>query len=279
MSNPVRRMQATISPIVETYSRLAKTYDDDLNQQSCWGLAAEKALASLSIRDDCQLVVDVGCGTGRALWRLARNSRPGIQFIGIDPAKNMCARATERTKRNCNIKILDGGFEKIPLESWSVDYMYSIFAFHWTTDLEASVKEISRVLKPTAEMDLFFIGRNNGREFIQRTSPIFLKYMGPALLLDSARMRKQLKKEEAFNLFAATLSPERLSVEESYETYYDSLEGHWGWWVRIEGQFIGIPSGKREACNREVRDALLTLAGEKGIPYTIHRLHVILRRG
>jgi len=30
-------MQATISPIVETYSRLAKTYDDDLNQQSCWG--------------------------------------------------------------------------------------------------------------------------------------------------------------------------------------------------------------------------------------------------
>ena len=53
-------MQATVSPIVETYSRLAKTYDDDLNQQSCWGLAAEKALASLVIRDDYQLVVDVG---------------------------------------------------------------------------------------------------------------------------------------------------------------------------------------------------------------------------
>ena len=157
--------------------------------------------------------------------------------------------------------------------------MYSIFAFHWTTDLEATVKEISRVLKPTAEMDLFFIGRNNGREFIQRTSPIFLKYMGPALLLDSARMRKQLKKEEAFRLFAEMLPPERLSVEESYETYYDSLDGHWGWWVRIEGQFIGIPADKREACNREVRDALLSLAGEKGIPYTIHRLHVTFRRG
>jgi hypothetical protein len=103
--------------------------------------------------------------------------------------------------------------------------------------------------------------------------------MGPALFLDSARMRKQLKKEEAFQLFAATLPPERLSVEESYETYYDSLEGHWGWWVRIEGQIIGIPADKREACNCEVRDALLSLAGEKGIPYTIHRLHVILRRG
>ena len=271
-------MQATINPIVETYSRLATTYDNDLNQQSCWGLAAEKALSSLLIKDDYDLIVDVGCGTGRALARLAGNSRPGIEFIGLDPAENMRARAVERTGRNRNIKILDGSFENIPLESCSVDYMYSIFAFHWTTDLEASVKEISRVLKPTAEMDLFFIGRNNGREWIQRTSPIFLKYMGPALLLDSARMRKQLKKEEAVQLFATTFSAERLSVEESYETYYDTLEGHWGWWVRIEGQFIGIPPDKREGCNREVRQALLSLAGEKGIPYTIHRLHVMLRR-
>jgi ubiquinone/menaquinone biosynthesis C-methylase UbiE len=272
-------MQATINPIIEAYSRLAKTYDDEENQQSCWGLASEKALASLIIRDDYQLVLDVGCGTGRALSRLACNSRTGIQFIGIEPAKNMRGRAIERTKQNRNIKILDGSFEKIPLESGSVDYMYSIFAFHWTTDLETSVKEISRVLKPTAEMDLFFIGRNNGREFIQRTSPIFLKYMGPALFLDSARMRKQLKKEEAFQLFATTLPQERLSVEESYESYDDSLEGHWGWWVRIEGQFVRIPPDKREACNREVRDALFSLAGERGIPYTIHRLHVMLRRG
>ena len=272
-------MQGTINPIIETYSQLAKTYDDDSNQHSCWGLAAERALTSLTIRNDYELVLDVGCGTGRALSRLACISRPSIEFIGIDPAKNMRSRATERTQRNRNIKILDGSFENIPLESCSVDYMYSIFAFHWTTDLNASVKEIARVLKPTAEMDLFFIGRNNGREFIQRTSPIFLKYMGPALLLDSARMRKQLKKEEAFQLFAATLPRERLLVEESYETYYDSLEGHWGWWVRIEGQFIGIPADKREACNREVRKALLSLAGERGIPYTIHRLHVMLRRG
>jgi hypothetical protein len=27
-------------------------------------------------------------------------------------------------------------------------------------------------------MDLFFIGRSNGREFIEQTTPIFLKYLG-----------------------------------------------------------------------------------------------------
>jgi len=121
-------MQATVNPIIETYSRLAKTYDDDLNQKSCWGRAAEKALASLIIKDDYQLVLDVGCGTGRALWHLACNSRPGIEFIGIDPAKNMRGRAIERTKQNHNIKILDGSFEKIPLEARSIDYICIAFS-------------------------------------------------------------------------------------------------------------------------------------------------------
>jgi len=68
-----------------------------------------------------------------------------------------------------------------------------------------------------------------------------------------------------------------LTTEESYETYYDSLEGHWGWWVRIEGQLVSIPPNKRAACDREVQRALAGLVEEKGIPYTIHCLHVKLR--
>ena len=61
-------------------------------------------------------------------------------------------------------------------------------------------------------------------------------------------MRKQLKKEEAFQLSAATLLQERLSIEESYETYYDSLEGHWGWWVRIEDSLYEfLPTSEKPA--------------------------------
>jgi hypothetical protein len=127
-------------------------------------------------------------------------------------------------------------------------------------------------------MDLFFIGRNNGREVIQKTTPIFLKYMGPALLLDSARMRKQLKKDEAYELFANAFPSSLVSVEESYDTYYDTLEGHWGWWVRIEGHFLQLPSEKTRECYQELGDALLSLAGDQGIPYVIHQLHVRLRR-
>ncbi len=267
------------NPIVETYSRLAEHYDDDPNLHSCWGQAADKALGSIQLKDDYRLILDVGCGTGRALTWLASRARSRVQFVGIDPAESMRNLALRRVQPFRNVQIWDGSFEHIPLETGSVDYLFSIFAFHWTTDPDAAVREVRRVLKPGAEIDLFFIGRDNGREFIQKTTPIFLKYMGPALLLESARMRKQLTKEAAHQLFAKAFSAPELSIDESYQTYYDTLEGHWGWWVRIEGHFMQIPAARKKECDREVKNALQDLVERQGIPYTIHQLHVRLRRG
>jgi len=273
----VYKMPDNASPIIEKYSELASEYDDDLNLQSCWERAADKALNSMDIKEKYRLVLDVGCGTGKALSYLASKTRHDVQFIGIDPATNMRKRAAELGKKYPNVKIMDGCFEKMPMHSKTVDYLYSILAFHWTTDLEQSVHEISRVLKTTGEFDLFFVGRNNGREFIRKTTPIFLKYMGPALLLESAGKRKQLTKDAAYQLFSKKFSKPRLAVEESFETYYDDLKTHWSWWVRIEGHFAGIPTEKRKECDQEAKNAILTLATEKGIPYTVHLLHIKLR--
>ena len=267
-----------VNPIVETYSRLAREYDEDANFLSCWGRASERALGMIRLRDDYKLVVDMGCGTGRAIHALASAAPAHTEFIGIDPAENMCRIAAEKTAERKSVQIRQGGFEKIPLETGSVDYLCSILAFHWVTDLAASVSELARVLKPDGEMDLFFVGRDNGREFIRKTSAIFLKYMGPALLLDSARLRKQLTREAAVELFSKAFQPPRLSVEESFTTYYDTLDGHWSWWVRVEGHFVKIPADKKAQCDHDVREALQSLAEPRGIPYTIHELHVKLRR-
>jgi ubiquinone/menaquinone biosynthesis C-methylase UbiE len=262
------------NPVVETYSRLAAEYDNESNSQSCWAYASQQALESIVLRSEYRLVVDVGCGTGKALAQLAAQSSPAASFVGLDPAPNMRVVARQKTQDFRQVQILDGCFEHIPLTSQSVDYLFSIFAFHWATDLNRAVSEIARVLRPAAAMDLFFVGRNNGREFIQKTSPIFLKYMGPALFVQAAKLRKQLTKDEAFALFAKYLDPRRLLIEESYNTYYDTLERHLGWWVRIEGQFVGIPAEKRQQCDSDVKKAISGLQQDRGIPYTIHEVHV-----
>ena len=77
--------------------------------------------------------------------------------------------------------------------------------------------------------------------------------MGPARFLESARIRTQLTREEALRLFSGIFDPRHVSAVESYDTYYDSLEGHWGWWVRIEGQFVSMAPETRKACDREVQ--------------------------
>jgi len=267
----------TLNSVVETYSRLADEYDNPKNIDSCWGHVARKSLGFVSTKGKHGVVVDVGCGTGRDLARLASGNPPDKQFIGVEPAANLRNLAIRYTENHPNVQILDGSFEDLPLDYGSVDYLYSILAFHWTTDLEKSVYELARVLKPDGEMDLTFVGRHNGREFIQKTTPIFFKYMTPAQLVEAATLRKQLTLEATAALFRKAFGEERLTVTESYHTYYDTLDGHWSWWVRIEGQFVNLPELIRAQCYQEAKAAISTLAVDQGIPYTVHLLHVSLR--
>jgi ubiquinone/menaquinone biosynthesis C-methylase UbiE len=267
-----------VNRIVETYSKRAADYDDPRNLDSCWGRIAQRALGFVQLTDRHKSVADVGCGSGRELVGLAQRSSPDISFTGIEPATGLREIAAARGASIPNLRILDGRFECLPLESRSIDYLYSVLAFHWTTDLSASVRELARVLGAGGEMDLSFIGKHNGREFIQKTSPVFFRYVKPARLIEAAALRKQLSVEEATALFRTAFPAQDLCVEESYHTFYDTLDGHWAWWVRIEGQTLDVAPEKKAECDAALRAALATLETEQGIPYTVHLLHVRLRR-
>jgi ubiquinone/menaquinone biosynthesis C-methylase UbiE len=267
-----------MNPVVETYSRLASEYDSPKNIESCWGRVGQHSLGLVTLKERHKTVADIGCGPGRDLARLASASPPDVQFMGVEPAANLRRIAQDRTAQYRNVRVLDGSFENLPLESKSIDYLYSILAFHWTTDVAKSVAELARVLKPTGEMDMTFIGRHNGREFIRATTPVYFKYVTLSSMVKAASLRKQMTREAATALFRAVFGSPGLNVAESYHTYYDTLEGHWSWWVRIEGQLVDIPAAKRAECEHAVRGALSALATDKGIPYTVHLLHVRLRR-
>jgi len=267
-----------VNKIVDTYSQRAADYDDPRNLDSCWGRIARLSLDFVKLAEQHRTVADVGCGSGRELVNLARRSSRDVAFLGIEPAAGLREIAAARAAELPNVRILDGRFEALPVESGSLDYLYSVLAFHWTTDLKASVAELARVLSAKGEMDLTFIGKNNGREFIRKTSPVFFRYLKPARLIEAAALRKQLSVEEATELFRSAFDEPGLTVEESYHTYYDTLEGHWAWWVRIEGQLVDVAPEKKAECDAAARAALATLETEQGIPYTVHLLHVRLRR-
>ncbi len=271
------------STVIEAYSESAGAYDQDANLDSCWGKLATRFLSEIQLKDRYRSVVDVGCGAGHALRELATraltaNHRDGTQFTGIEPAENMRLRAASNLAELDRVRVVDGRFEALPLDAAAVDYVVSIMAFHWVMDLQASANELARVLGPDGEMDLFFTGRDTGQEFRANTTPVLLEYMGPRDLLESTGMRQHLTLPATMALFEEAFPGRPVKVDESRETHYDSLEGHWAWWVsRASGHFAKIPAERRQQCDTEVRDAIASLATPRGIPYTVHVLHVQLR--
>lgn len=263
--------------IVDAYSELAEAYDDGGNARSFWDTIARSATDAIEPQRGYRVIADVACGTGTALARLAPRVADGVTLVGIEPAQRMRERALERTAGFPAVRVLDGSFESLPLEDRSVDYLFSHWAFHWTADPERAAAELARVLSERGELDLLFTGRHSGREFTPLISPVYARYLGLDGLLASVKRRRALTADSARTLFARHFAPSRLDVQDVYRTYHDTLEGHWAWWVRIEGHFADIAPEEREACDREVRQALAGLQDERGIPYTMHMVHVRLR--
>lgn len=266
-----------MAQIIETYSKLAATYETEENLRSCWGKAAEYALGLLSLKEGIEHVVEVGCGPGIHMASLIESSSDKLRFTGVEPADNLRNNAAERMKKYANASLLAGRFEELPLESKSVDYLYSINAFHWVTDVEKSVAELRRVLKDQGEVDIIFSGRHTGKEFIAKTTPVYFKHLSARQIMDAALSRQRLTVETVEEAFRPIFAERDLLVTDSYHTYYDTLEGHWSWFCRIEGQFSGVPAELKAQCDRSIKEALSTLETEKGIPYTIHLVHVRIR--
>jgi len=264
--------------IVDAYSRVAEAYDGSANATSFWDGITREATRAIDLSRGYRTIADIACGTGSALAELAARAGEGVRLVGVEPAERMRERARERTAELPAVEVLPGTFEDLPLRDASVDYLFSNWAFHWTSDPARAAAEIARVLKPDGELDLYFTGRHSGRELAPVVSPVYANYMGLDGLLASVKRRQALDADGTRALFAAHFDPERLEVQDVYRTYHDTLDGHWGWWVRIEGHFSGIEESEREACDRDVRAALATLETPAGIPYTMHMVHVRLRR-
>jgi len=99
---------------------------------------------------DGSTVIDVGCGTGAALRRLAA-THPDLYLIGIDPVPRMVEIARQRLvelQPSVRIDFRLGAAENIPLDDRVADVALAFDSFdHWR-DRDLALLEIRRVLRP-----------------------------------------------------------------------------------------------------------------------------------
>lgn len=129
-------------PVVEEYSAAAKTYDEK------WSFYVDattrQTLSRLRMRGD-ERVLDVGCGTGELLARLAAKY-PAAILAGLDPVPEMLAMASAKLSEHVDLRI--GWANRLPWEDGSFDLVVSCNMFHYITHPVAAVREMERVLRP-----------------------------------------------------------------------------------------------------------------------------------
>ena len=93
-------------------------------------------------------LVDVACGTGD-LGKLYLNlTNKNSEVFCVDPNEEMINKGKEKLKKYTNIKWIIGFAEKLPLKENSFDYYTISFGLRNTKNLNQSLCEAYRVLKP-----------------------------------------------------------------------------------------------------------------------------------
>jgi len=131
-----------MDPVIAEYSAAAKDYDKK------WSFYVNattvETLSRISVRRTDH-VLDVGCGTGELLVRVAAKY-PGAKLAGIDPVPAMLEVA--RTKLPLQVDLRVGWANQLPWPDGTFDLVLSCNMFHYITHPVDAVREMERVLRP-----------------------------------------------------------------------------------------------------------------------------------
>lgn len=102
------------------------------------------ALCALAPHDGAD-VVDVGCGDGYHLPRLAERART---VVGVEPHAPLVERARRRIADLRDVRVLEADAEALPLPDASVDLVHARTAYFFGPGCEPGIAEADRVLRP-----------------------------------------------------------------------------------------------------------------------------------
>ena len=131
-----------MDPVVEEYASNARDYDRK------WSFYVESTTRETISRLEmgpADRVLDVGCGTGELLTRLAAKY-PRARLAGLDPVPQMLKVAQGKLSDDVDLRV--GWANSLPWPDASFDVVVSCNMFHYITHPIDAVREMDRVLVP-----------------------------------------------------------------------------------------------------------------------------------
>ena len=108
-------------------------------------------------------VLEVGCGTGLILERLAALAE---EAVGIDLSPGMLERARAR-----GLQVLEGSATALPFEDARFDLVCSFKVLAHVEEIERALTEMARVVRPGGRVILEFYNAHSLRALVKRLGP------------------------------------------------------------------------------------------------------------
>lgn len=137
--------------VIETFDEWAEN-GRDVGMEEGHGDVVRQVVSRMDIRPG-ERILDLGCGNGWAT-RLLAQAEAGVQAIGLDASPRMIARADELHSFTIRARYDLGSFEALEFPDHEFDRVFSMEALYYASDLEKSLVEAFRVLKPGGRADI-----------------------------------------------------------------------------------------------------------------------------
>lgn len=119
------------------------------NMNSRHSKVTDWGLSHISI-DKHSTILDVGCGGGRTLNKLAAIASQG-KVYGVDVSRESVAFASRINKQwidTGRVEIREASVSQLPFSADAFDVVTAVETHFWWPDLPADMREVLRVLKP-----------------------------------------------------------------------------------------------------------------------------------
>ena len=167
-----------------------------------WGLSQ----ASIGKQD---IILDVGCGGGRTVSKLAAIASQG-KVYGIDHSTQSVSTATRTNKQwidSARVEIREASVSRLPFSDGAFDVITAVETHFWWPALLNDMREVFRVLKPGGSLIIIAEVYKGAATFTSKAVERFAEKTGMALL--SVEEHRELFRDAGYTVVQVITEPRK----------------------------------------------------------------------
>lgn len=193
--------------MAERYAATDGTYFSPLPKACCD--AASEVLEEAGF----SRLLDVGCGSGYLLHKLAKSHK--TEFFGLDLSPKMLFEAKKRLSAFDNVRLSEGSSARLPYRDGEFDAVTCIMSLHHYPEPRKAVSEAFRVLACGGVYILADVDGERGYELGEEEVKAYTLREAEALLAEGGFRVEQARTEPAGAIFLVARKHARCAVADA----------------------------------------------------------------